>query len=276
MAAFKDRLRSAWRAIFGELTWRPPGWFATSTTAARQGVTGLNTTVRANPRRAALIAAAFVAVAVGAVFAWRWYVNRPQPVLTEFTVTPPGLTCYVCEPPGAPNPLVVTFSSSAATLERAGHPVDAKQAGIDISPSLAGQWFWDDDRTLRFQPGQDWPIGQRYKVSFARKGFTAAHVTLKEYDFAFETPAFVAKLANTEFHQDPVVAGNKKVVASVSFTHPVDPESFERRVRLKMFNKVTDTIEKELAEPKFTVIYDKLKLNAFVHSAQLEVPPKAG
>ena len=47
-------------------------------------------------------------------------------------------------------------------------------------------------------------------------------------------------------------------------------------VRLRMFNKVSDTIEKELAAPTYTVVYDKLKLNAYVHSAQLEVPPKAG
>src|SRR5690606_38156149 len=59
-------------------------------------------------------------------------------------------------------------------------------------------------------------------------------------------------------------------------SHPVEPESFEKRVRLKMFNKITDSIEKEMTAPKYTVIYDKLKLNAFVHSEQLEVPPKAG
>lgn len=271
-----NRFRSALRAIFGELNWQPPQWFSTAGAGARRGITDLNTSVRANPRGAALVVGAIAAVIIAGVFGWRWYVNRPQPVLTEFAVAAPGLTCYACEPPGAPNPLVVTFSASAATLERAGHPVDAKQAGIDISPAVAGQWSWDDDRTLRFQPAADWPIGERYKVSFARKDFTAAHVKLKEYDFSFDTPAFVAKLANTEFHQDPVVAGNKKVVASISFTHPVDPESFERRVRLKMFNKISDTIEKELAAPTFTVIYDKLKLNAFVHSAQLEVPPKAG
>ena len=34
-----------------------------------------------------------------------------------------------------------------------------------------------------------------------------------------------------------------------------------------MFDRVTDTHEKELAPPAFTVVYDKLKLNAYVHSA---------
>lgn len=232
--------------------------------------------MRANPRGTALAVAGIVVVVAAAAFGWRWYVNRPQPVLTEFAVNAPGLTCYACEPPGSPNPLVVTFSASTATLERAGHPIDPNKAGIEISPAVAGQWFWDDDRTLRFQPAADWPIGQQYKVELSRKDFAADHVTLKEYEFAFQTPVFVAKLANTEFHQDPVVAGNKKVVASIGFSHPVDPESFEKRIKLKMFNKVTDTVEKELTAPTYTVIYDKLKLNAFVHSSQLEVPPKAG
>ena len=161
MAALIDRLRSAGRAIFGELSWRPPGWLAASSGAARRGLAGLNTSARANPRRAALIAAAFVAIVITPLLLWRWYESQPKPVLTDFAVAAPGLTCYACEPPSPPHPLVVTFSSSAATLERAGHPVDAKQAGIDISPAVAGQWFWDDDRTLTFRPAADWPIGQR-------------------------------------------------------------------------------------------------------------------
>jgi uncharacterized protein YfaS (alpha-2-macroglobulin family) len=271
-----ERFRTALRTIFGELNWQPPGWFSASSGAVRQGAGRLNAAARANPKAAALLLAAVAALIAGAWLGWHWYKNRPQPVLTEFAVSAPGLTCYACEPPGAPNPLVVTFSASTATLERAGHPIDPQQAGIDISPAIAGQWSWDDDRTLRFQPAADWPIGQQYKVELSKKNFAASHVTLKEYEFTFQTPAFLAKLANTEFHQDPVVAGNKKVVASINFTHPVDPESFEKRVKLKMFNKVTDTIEQELTAPTFTVIYDKLKLNAFVHSAQLEVPPKAG
>lgn len=271
-----ERVWSLLRTIFGELRWQPPGWFSTSAGAIHRGASGLNASVRANPRGAALAIAGIAALIAAGVFAWRWYVNRPQPVLTEFAVNTPGLTCYACEPPGPPNPLVVTFSASTATLERAGHPIEPAQSGIEISPAVAGQWFWDDDRTLRFQPAADWPIGQRYKVELSRKNFAAGHVTLKDYRFEFETPPFVAKLANTEFHQDPVVAGNKKVVASIGFSHPVEPESFEKRIKLQMFNKVTDTVEKELTAPTYTVIYDKLKLNAFVHSVQLEVPPKAG
>ena len=187
------------------------------------------------------------------------------------------MTCYACEPPRPPNPLIVHFDASAATLERAGHPVDAKQAGIYISPAVAGQWFWDDDTVLRFQPAADWPIGQHYKVSLRRaKSSPPRTCSLKEYRFEFDTPAFVAKLATTEFHQDPVVAGTRKSSPTSASRIPSIRRASSGACGSKMFNRVTDKIEKELSAPTFTVIYDKLKLNAFVHSAQLEVPPKAG
>lgn len=276
MAAMSERIRNGLRATFGELSWRPPQWASNTATSAQRGGTALGASIRENPSRAALVGISVLALLIAAVFAWRWYQSRPRPIEVAFTVTAPAVTCYACEPPGEPNPLIVTFGASTAPLERAGHPVDAREAGIAMSPEFAGQWTWDDDKTLRFQPVADWPVGQRYKVVFARKKFAAEQVRLAEYDFEFGAPAFEAKVAATQFHQDPVVAGNKKVVATISFTHPVDPARFEQRVRLKMYTRVSDTIEKELAAPAHTVVYDKLKLNAYVHSAQLEVPPKAG
>ncbi|MGH8221671.1 MAG: hypothetical protein ACREQZ_01740, partial [Woeseiaceae bacterium] len=178
--------------------------------------------VREQPRRAALIAAGVVALLAGAVVLWRWYESRPRPVEIAFTVTAPPVTCYACEPPGEPNPLIVRFAGSAAPLERAGHPVEAKEAGISMRPDFAGQWTWDDDKTLRFQPAADWPVGGHFKVVFARRGFAAAQVRLQGYAFEFDTAAFEAKIAATEFHQDPVVAAGKKVVATIAFTHAVD------------------------------------------------------
>ncbi|MGH8175890.1 MAG: hypothetical protein ACREV5_06470, partial [Steroidobacter sp.] len=276
MASMGERVRSGLRGIFGEFDWRPPQWFSHAVAVAQRGRAAAASSVRQNPRHAALVGAGVLALFVGAILVWRWYDGRPKPVVVEFTVVAPAVTCYACEPPGEPNPLIVRFADSAAPIERAGHPVEAADAGISMSPAAAGQWIWDDDKTLRFQPAADWPIGERFKVSFARNGFTAESVRLKEYSLEFNSPAFGARLAQTEFHQDPVVAGNKKAVATIAFTHPVDPESFEQRVRLKMFDRVNDSLEKEVKAPAHTVVYDKLKLNAYVHSAQLEAPAKAG
>lgn len=269
-------LGSAGRAIFGRLSWQQPAWLTRTSASTRRGAENLRASVRRSPVRAAGMAAGVVAILAGGYFLWQWYEHRPKPVEVAYSVAAPAVTCYACEPPGQPNPLIVQFEASAAPLERAGHPLEAKQAGISMRPELAGQWTWDDDKILRFQPATDWPVGVRIAVEFDKRRFVAEQVRLKDYAFEFTTPAFAAKIAATEFHQDPVVASNKKVVATLAFTHPVDPESFEKRVRLRMFDRVTDKIEKELATPSHTVVYDKLKLNAYVHSAQLEVPPKSG
>ena len=276
MVSFSERIRSGLRTIFGALSWQPPPWCSRLTDASRRNRARISASVRSNPRRWALGAGATFLVLVAAVVALHWYLTRPQPVEVAFTVTPPPVTCYACDPPRPPNPLIVRFAASAAPLERIDHPIQAGEADITLEPQFAGQWTWDDDRVLRFQPAADWPVGARFDVTFARKGFAAPQVRLQEYGFEFSTAAFEAKLAATEFHQDPVVAAGKKVVATISFTHPVDPQRFEKRVRLKMFERVTDKTEKELSAPAHTVVYDKLKLNAYVHSAQLEVPPKAG
>ncbi len=145
-----------------------------------------------------------------------------------------------------------------------------------MNPAMKGTWHWDSDRLLRFQPAEDWPIGAHFKVTLAKRGLVASHVHLRDTDFAFDSPAFQAALGATEFHQDPVVASDKKVVVTVNFTHPVDPERFEKSVSLKLFERVTDTMEKDQGKTPFTVIYDKLRLHAYIHSSQLQVPEKVG
>ena len=276
MGATGELIRRGLQAAFGQVSWQPPQWVSSSASFMHARGAATASAARANPRRAAVIGVGALALVVAAVFLWRWYENRPRPVEVTFAVTAPPVTCYACDPPRPPNPLLVRFDAATAPLDRAGHGVEPEQAGISMSPQLAGQWTWDDDKILRFQPASDWPVGQHFEVSLSRKTFAAAHVRLRDYRFEFDSPPFVAKVATTEFYQDPVVAANKKAVVNIAFTHPVDPESFERRVKLAMFERVTDKIEKELTAPTFTVTYDKLKLNAYVHSGQVEVPAKAG
>ncbi|MFL6577095.1 MAG: MG2 domain-containing protein, partial [Povalibacter sp.] len=266
-----ERLRAARRALIGEIRWTPPGWALGSGQGIRRGIAQ----VQANPRRSASIALAIFILGVAGVLIWRWYEAQPKPVEVGFEVTAPTTTCYACEPPGRPNPLILRFESSVAPLDRVGHTLDADHIGLSLRPALKGDWTWDDDKTLRFQPQVDWPVGTEYSVSLDREHLVASHIRLQQKKFEFTAPAFAANISATQFNQDPVVAANKKVVATITFTHPVDPQNFEKHIQLQMFDRVTDTIEKELSAPAYTVVYDKLKLNAYVHSAQLQVPAKA-
>jgi hypothetical protein len=232
-AAFQATHRAtgpAARALFGEVDWQAPPWVKWGSTRIRSGAQAVIALAQRKPRQTALASAAIVLLLTATCIGWRWYENRPRPIATEFTVTAPGITCYDCEPPGKPNPVRIEFSGSAAPLAQTGKDLDPQSDALHMEPALKGTWHWDTDRSLRFQPTEDWPIGTRFSVSLARHGFVAPHVRLKDYGFTFDSPNFAAKLGDTEFHQDPVVATDKKVVVTVTFTHPVDPERFEKRV----------------------------------------------
>ncbi|HLS81802.1 MAG TPA: alpha-2-macroglobulin, partial [Steroidobacter sp.] len=271
-----ERIRGALRAIFGELHWRAPAWMTGVAAGVRRTSGALRRAAAANPRGALVAAVGLLALLFGAALLWRAYEARPKPVLVQFTVSAPPATCYGCEPPGAPNPLIVQFDGPAAPLEHTGRPMSAEEIGASLRPAQAGRWTWEDDRTLRFQPAQDWPIGERYVVTFAKRGFAAPATRLAARQFEFESAPFVATLGEMQFHQNPVMANDKKVVAAVAFSHPVDPVSFEQRVRLRLFERVNDATENELPPPSHTVVYDKLKLHAYVHSSQLASPAKGG
>jgi uncharacterized protein YfaS (alpha-2-macroglobulin family) len=263
----------AMHASLGELRWTPPAWIR------RSGrICGLAwASVRRQPRRSGLIAAALFATGLGAWVGWRWYQSLPKPVEYEATVTGPDRTCIECTPPGRPNPVVVHFSGSVAPLRDSGTVIDPVKAGLSVAPAVPGEWRWTDDKTLVLTPKSDWPIGENYTIRFAKHGFTAPQIHLATYEVSFASPAFSADIATNEFYQDPVVAADKKIVTTLQFTQPVDPEALEHRIKLKLFGKVTDTMaEEQTPAPAFTVTYDKLKLHAYVKTGQLPILAKGG
>lgn len=264
-------------AVLGRPRWQPPRWLNWCARTLRRIAGNLAAGMRAQPHRAAVIAGLITVVVGGSFAAWNWYQHRPKPVEIAFTLEAPGRTCIECEPPGKPHPLTVRFASSVAPLEVVNKELAGETlAGVSLDPGIEGSWRWSDDKTLTFQPAADWPIGERHQLRFARKGFVASHVRLKDYQAEFATVPFSANIAKTEFHQDPVQAADKKAVITVNFAYPVEPAEFERRVELRMFNRLTDEQEEDLGPAPFSVVYDKLKLNAYIHSGKLQTPDKSG
>src|SRR5207247_5079953 len=122
------------------------------------------------------------------------------------------------------------FDGSAAPLNMVDQPL---KAGIIMKPPVAGAWKWSGDNQLIFTPEKHWPIGRKFEVTLDKKAI-AEHVRLDTYELEFETVDFVAEMSEAEFYQDPVDPKIKKVVATVHFNYPVDPESFEKRVELTL------------------------------------------
>jgi alpha-2-macroglobulin len=271
----KKTLSAAVRWSVGNVQWQAPPWAQALGSAVVRGRDQLRLGIQRNPRRTAGLGLAIVGGILAAALGWRWYQGQPKPLEVVFTVVAPAVTCYGCEPPGKPNPLLVNFEQSVAPVEHSGHELDSKTSGLSLDPAMAGTWRWVDDKTLSFLPAADWPAGQQYEVNIAHN-VVAPQIRLAEYDFEFTSAAFAANISTTEFYQDPVVAADKKVVVSLNFTHPVNPEIFEKSVKLKMFTRETDAIETAVDAPIFHIVYDKLKLNAFIHTDRLAVPPKEG
>ena len=264
---------SALRAGLGEFQWQPPPWWRQAGVHFGQ----LQALVRRYPRHSGLAISAVALLLLGGYAGWRWYQSLPKPVEYEVAVTNPARTCIECTPPGKPNSVLFTFSGSVAPLGDTGKVIEARKAGLTVSPAVSGEWKWRDDHTLVFTPVAEWPYGQRYRVEFARHGFTAPQAHLSQYQINFDAPAFIASIDTNEFYQDPVVATDKKIVSTLQFTQPVDAASLEKRVQLKLYAKVTDDREAEQSPaPTYTITYDKLKLHAYVRSSQLAVMSKGG
>lgn len=246
--------------IIGRWKWEPPRWLAW----AGHGIVRGGRHLAEDTRRTAVGAAILLAFIGG----WVWYKNRPVPEYVTYTVTAPALTEWGDRGIVVIHPLAVEFSESAAPLQKVEKTV---AAGVQISPKVAGEWYWVTDKNLEFRPKNDWPIDGKFTVSFSRKGFFTRGVLLEEYSFDFRSQPFSASIPSSQFYQDPREPNLKKLVATVAFTHPVEAADFEQHVSLILASDAAYLGLKPDSR-NFTVVYDKFKLAAYIHSAALAMP----
>ena len=261
-AASKTAAGISWLTvrIIGRWEWQPPSWLSWILLYIAAGWRFL----LADTRRA-ITAAVIVLSAVGG---WVWYKTRPVPHYVTYTMTAPGLTEYGEKGISSIKPFVMEFSESAAPLQQIEKTVTA---GVEIAPKIAGTWFWVNDKQLKFTPKDDWPIDREFSVSFAKSGFFARAVLLEDYRPDFRSQPFSAKIAQGQFYQDPRDPNLKKLVATVQFSHPVDTTQFEQRVSL-VLPKDAGYLGLQPDSRNYTVVYDKFKLAAYIHSAALAMP----
>ena len=139
-----------------------------------------------------------------------------------------------------------------------------------MDPALKGNWKWVDDRTLRFTPAPDWPIGAHVEVQFDLAQAFAPHVLMADDHCAFDVAPFsVTARESAEFYQDPQNPAAKKTIMPMSpSTIPSIRRQFEKRISLALKGR-----DGKSATPlKFTVTYDAAKLKAWIHSQPLDLP----
>ena len=182
-----------------------------------------------------------------------------------------------------PSQLEVTFvydyeSLNEGQLRPEGAPSVAKidligkviESGITLKPAKKGQWKWLGDSYLTFIPDTDWPAGVKYQVSFSEPIFTEQTV-LSQNRYSFETPAFGVNFKSTEFYQDPTDSSVRRVVSTLSFSHPVDKESLEENLRMGLQAQAANSPDRIQAHP-FSVSYSKDLREAYITSEPVALP----
>ncbi|MEQ1774492.1 MAG: MG2 domain-containing protein [Burkholderiales bacterium] len=261
-------IRRLLRPLVGDVRWQAPGWMRGIGNAVGFCAVAFASWVRSDMRRAAIAAAVGVALIAGGAAGKIWYDKQPKPLQVTYEVVVPEPT-PVDQPNAKPEPMLIKFSDSVATLAGVGKEVTT---GIAIEPKIDGTWKWEDDRTLSLNPKADWPVGAEVVVTLAKKGLLAEQVRLKSYQAKFRTAPFVAKITEAQFYQDPADPASKKIVATVNFTHPVDVADFEKRIVLREEGRDGVILGIGADDKKFKVTYDKFKVNAYIHSEPMPIP----
>lgn len=244
------------RPLLGQVSWRAPAWMQL---------------LARHPRATGGSLIVIAVLAASGWFGWQWYQGLPQPVYTTFNVRAPAVTDYSRKHQKTPvvHPLTVHFSASVAPIEKLDNTITH---GIKLTPAVAGKWRWLNDRTLQFTPAADWPVGQRYEVSFNKQQLLAPQVRIDNTDFKFRVHPFSLRLSRGEFYQNPQDARVKQVLQKLSFNYPVDPASLEKHIHLYL----ATPDGKPGKAVKFSLRYDKYKLHAWIRSEHLALPHDPG
>lgn len=239
------RLRSGVVFLVGELSWSPPGW---------------TRRLAFHWRRCLAVLLVLAAAGWGIAQGWRWYQNLPKPATVAVRLQEPGVT-PVAEKL-VPNPLVLRFEGSVAPLAKAGKEIPS---GVKLEPAWPGKWKWENDRTLRFDPAEDWPAATKFRVAIDPDAL-APQILLENYKLPWSTPAFKAQIRGVDFYQDPTDPAVKQVVATVDFSHRVDAASLEKGASFAMLGGG--------AAQAYEVHFDANNRTAWLRTKPLSLPER--
>ena len=251
------------RALFGELRWVRPKWLRQI--GHRRFLIGIGVT--------ALLAASVVA-------ALKIYESLPKPARVVARVIAPGITPVVNDEL-KPLPLTINFSvrpdprirvitvDSVARIDLVGQTI---AEGISLQPAINGEWRWENQSRLSFSPTEDWQAGQDYIVRYDQSLF-AENLILADDQVSFTTSEFSVAIDELIFYQDPVERSLRKVVATLSFTHPVDADSLQQHLSFSM-REPGATVNASAQNVEYEITYDTNRRKAFVHSAPIDIPPQ--
>lgn len=249
--------------LFGNIQWSCPPWILFLKHKSQQA-----------PLRFWCGCLTIIFLLLSLAYTLHWYQTRPEPDYVSASVIAPKIT-----PNGEelkPNPLIIRFgtlnehqewiSQSVAPLHSIGKNISSQ---IELSPSIKGDWYWENDNQLIFTPTADWPANTTFTVHTHADSF-APKIQLKSHDFKFTTQPFTASIKEFKFYQDPIDSEKRQLVATLEFNFPVNETYLKQNTELTFV-----TVEKNSVIPtkpiNFTYTFDANKRTAYLHSETIEI-----
>lgn len=183
---------------------------------------------------------------------------KPSTLAINFVYDYASLNEGQVQPSGTP---------SVAKIDLVGKSIDA---GISLNPVKKGVWTWANDNEIIFTPETDWPAGTEFSVSFNKTLF-AQQTLLSNDNYSFSTPEFTSTFSGTEFYQDPKDSSIRRVVSTLTFSHPVNKASLEEKLSMGLLPEKATNVG-GLKEHAFITSYSKNLREAYITSEPVTLP----
>ena len=255
VAATLRRIRAQ---IFGDVSWHRPPWL-------KRLAAGWSCLQSTRPR---LVAAAIIAcflIICAAAWTWNWYSHLPKPRRVTVTIVPIEVTKL--EKVLKFSRLIIYFSESAARLE----DLKKKSLGrVRLEPAMQGAWRWIDSDILTFEPTEDWPADQTFRIVF-EKSFFPRHVLMERFVYETHTPPFGIAVKELELYTDPTNPSQRQVTATLELTHAIEPGELDRHLAWAMVGG-SNVFSPNDPPPHFTISYGLHRRLAYVRSSPIALP----
>ena len=254
--------------LFGKFNWAPPVWLS-----------AINDVRKKKPQAFWGVLAGLIIALVG----YEYYQSLPKDITVKAVIQNPGITQNYEN--AKPDNLYIEFAydfsklnpdqkrpegiPSVARIDLVGEEIIE---GISLQPAKKGKWRWTNDRSIQFVPETDWPAGTEYSIKFDKSIFVE-EAKLSESSYKFSTPEFKVYFSNIEFYQDPQDISIRRVISTLSFSHPVEKASFEEKLSLGMRPSGENLVVAPIPY-KYSVTYDKNQREAYIQSEPVSLPDK--
>jgi len=252
-------------SIFGRISWQVPAWLM----PIKNLLAGARSVILKHKKTTAIATALLFLFTFGTYQGYLYYESLPKPLLIDAKITEPSPS-YVSNDKWIIDSLSIEFDTSVAPLTAVGKTI---HSGFVIKPEIAGIATWETDSKIVFKPKNDWSIGQTYQI-FLEKNVIAEHLKLKSYTYEFKTKPLSVSVDEFSLYQDPIDPKIKKIIARLSFSHPVDPDSVNKHISI-LEGKNPPQLLKLSKTIGFNISFDKYKLTAGLTSDNIDIQENA-